>query len=58
MSITKPEMKNIQEWKKVMVHFQIWKRISFISHCGVFIVYCTQHDFPNLHILPLVVLSF
>ena len=38
--------------KKSWFTVQIWKRISFISHCGIFIFYQTWY---NLHILPLMV---
>ena len=43
-----------------MVHFPKLEMNLFIEKilCGIFIFYHTWYDFPNLHILPLVVLSF
>ena len=59
MSITKPELVKYtipRVGKKQWSPFQIWKRISFISHSGIFVFYFTWFDFPNLHILPLMAL--
>ena len=41
---------------KIYILYYVYIVYSIISYCGIFVFYHTWYDFPNMHILPLMVL--
>ena len=56
ISTTEPELVKLGKSNGPLSKFG--KEFHIIFHCDIFTFYHTWYDFPYLHILPLMVLSF